>query len=629
MFVGYRVAAQDSTEGMNRAVSQSVRAIEESLVRFETIGGLDRADGAVTNSGPSTGLAVSENGFVISASINFSHQPTAIFARLADGTRVAAEIVSRDTSRNLVLLKIDSSVRLRVPKSIARSQLRVGQTAIAVGKAYQQDRPNVSTGIVSATQRVWGKAIQTDAKISRANYGGPLIDLQGRVIGILVPLDPNDDGQQAGTQWYDSGIGFAAPLDELMPRIKQMKSGKSLRPGLLGITLKGTDIYSDPAVIEYCPNTSPAWEAGLRPGDEIVDFGGHSITRQTQFKHAIGPLYESDAVRVSVERDGELLRFDIELAGEIEPYQPVGIGLIPSNQKGAPLVIRHVLNDSSAERANIMPGDEVISITGRDVATWQEARSRLAGHISGELIHIGIRRDNQSIELEVSIDKQSARTPTVLNSPRANAIEPEDSKLVEIAVAGSANQCVALIPDANEQDGPAGVIVWIPEPGKIDRTAYTKHWREGCSKRNLILLVPQSLNANRWRPDESEMIASAIELLAKRHRLNPNRITIGGTGAGAAMASLVVSQRRDLIQGLILLNAGLPARVAKIETAPNQPLLVLMAVDSPFEGRSNYSQTVARLHLSKLPFAIEKQESAALSDWIPTIARWSDSVDRL
>jgi len=71
-------------------------------------------------------------------------------------------------------------------------------------------------GILSATNRIWGKAVQTDAKISPGNYGGPLIDIRGNVIGILVPLSPQGQGEVAGAEWYDSGIGFAVPLNDML-----------------------------------------------------------------------------------------------------------------------------------------------------------------------------------------------------------------------------------------------------------------------------------------------------------------------------------------------------------------------------------------------------------------------------
>ena len=209
------LANQDLAPEFDRAVQAAVGQVSTSVVRFETVGGLEKVDGNFANAGPSTGVVVSPEGFLISAAINFAHQPAAIFARLPSGEKVPAEIVCRDTSRNLVLLQVKASETLTIPAVASRRQVRVGQTAIAIGRVYDASMPNISTGIISATNRIWGKAIQTDAKISPANFGGPLFGLQGRVIGILVPLAQDDEGVFAGTDWYDSGIGFAVPLADI------------------------------------------------------------------------------------------------------------------------------------------------------------------------------------------------------------------------------------------------------------------------------------------------------------------------------------------------------------------------------------------------------------------------------
>ena len=80
-----------------------------------------------------------------------------------------------------------------------------------------------------------GRAIQTDANISPANYGGPLIDIEGHVLGICVPLSPRAQGAASGVDWYDSGIGFAIPLSGAKRLIDEMKTGKHIKPGKLGV----------------------------------------------------------------------------------------------------------------------------------------------------------------------------------------------------------------------------------------------------------------------------------------------------------------------------------------------------------------------------------------------------------
>src|SRR5206468_263756 len=83
-----------------------------------------------------------------------------------------------------------------------KKDFQIGQTTLALGRTLDDiDRPpSVSEGIISALSRVWGKAVQTDAKVSPTNYGGPLVDLQGRVIGVMVPASPFDQEATAGIE---------------------------------------------------------------------------------------------------------------------------------------------------------------------------------------------------------------------------------------------------------------------------------------------------------------------------------------------------------------------------------------------------------------------------------------------
>lgn len=371
-------ARQGTFRNQDQAVEAALRQVAPSIVRFETIGGLEKIDGKITYTGPSTGVIVTEDGFAISAAINFAHQPAAIFARLPNGEKVPAEIVCHDTNRNLVLLKLTASQLFTVPVTVSRQQLQVGQTAIAVGRVFDQNVPSISTGIISATNRVWGKAVQTDAKISSANYGGPLLDLQARVIGILVPLSPDDEGVFSGTDWYDSGIGFAVPLDEILSRLPVMKGQPTMRAGRLGLTLKGADIYSDPATIAYCPGNSPAWNAGLRPDDIIVEVNQQPIGRQSQLKHALGPLYENDVVSMTVDRAGQRRTFQIMLAGEIDVYQPTGTGILPANRKSGALVVRHVFESSAAAAAGLHVNDEIVAAGGKPCRVGDDFRKIIA-----------------------------------------------------------------------------------------------------------------------------------------------------------------------------------------------------------------------------------------------------------
>ncbi len=130
----------------------------------------------LTGTAATTGVVVSEDGYLVSSAFNFISKPSTILVQVEGDHPFAARIVATDHLRMLTLLKIDAGglVPLRATRG---KKVEVGQWAIAVGRTYDSPEPSVSVGIVSAVNRVWGKAIQTDAKVSPVNYGGPLIDI--------------------------------------------------------------------------------------------------------------------------------------------------------------------------------------------------------------------------------------------------------------------------------------------------------------------------------------------------------------------------------------------------------------------------------------------------------------------
>ncbi len=223
-----------------KAIKAAVRQIAPCVVQIETQGGTELVAvgrrmpggpaGIRLGTGPTTGLIVHADGYVISSAFNFANKPQAILVRLPGHKEAyVAEIIANDETRMLTLLKVVGvNGKLPVPLAVPKSEMKIGQTALAVGRTLvgqTEQMPSVSVGIISAVQRIFGKAIQTDAKVSPTNYGGPLIDLSGRVQGVLVPASPHSEGETAGFEWYDSGIGFAIPLGGHQPRSAQDAQG--------------------------------------------------------------------------------------------------------------------------------------------------------------------------------------------------------------------------------------------------------------------------------------------------------------------------------------------------------------------------------------------------------------------
>ncbi len=314
---------------MQASLRAAVDRIAPSVVQIETIGGLEKVEGQLFGSGPTTGLIVDPKGYIISSAFNFAAEPASILVRLPDGTRKPAKLVATDHSRMLVLLKIDAGKPLPVGEIAPRSEIRVGQWAIAVGRTFEGDRPNMAVGIISALDRISGKAIQTDAAVSPNNYGGPLIDIRGRVLGVIAPLSPQAGGQMAGMEWYDSGIGFAVPAEDVQRALPRLEKGEDLYPGLAGISLKGPNIYTGRPVIAACLPKCPATTAGLKPGDEIVAIEGRPTHRTVEATTEIGRRYAGDKIHVAVMRNNKRIESELTLTDKLVPFQHGFFGVLP------------------------------------------------------------------------------------------------------------------------------------------------------------------------------------------------------------------------------------------------------------------------------------------------------------
>ena len=609
---------------MADAVRAAVESASRYVVQIETIGGLEQVDGVQTGSGPSTGVIVSEDGYILSSSTNLAHQPSSVFVRIGAGNRMPAEVVARDKSRNLVLLKVKTSERLPVPETGARKDLKVGQTAIALGKSYDSQNCNVSLGIISAKDRIWGRAIQTDAKISPNNYGGPLIDLQGRVLGILVPLAMDSEADLAGTDWYDSGIGFAVPLDEIMSRMDDLKTGTNLRAGKMGVVLQGADIYADPAIVAVCAGGSPAAEAGLRVDDEIVQVNSNEINRQAQLKHVIGPLYAGDAVELELLRGEKRLTIKFDLVAEVDPFQPVQLGLIPGTTG---MQIGHVIENGPAAVAGVKPDDELVSVLDETVDSWDQVRQLMWSRLPGQSVPIGVMRNGRKLEFELVLTPMSALIDEQFASNKKT--DTVTGKCIKRAVSLTEfeNRCFAIVPEQLDTNSNPSLLVWLAPPGKIEEARLMQLWQTACLDRNMIVLVPQPSDAKKWEPDESEFVRNVTLLMQRDYQLDENRIAIGGSGTGGAMACLVAKEFRSLYRGLIVVDSLIPDSFETLEST-TQSLLILAAASEQFEEAEQLAEQIDKLRRAFIPAALESGVDS-LEKWVPRLAAWIDALNRI
>ena len=386
-------AVADDTDGVGLAEEEVFRAaaaaVAPAVVRVEVAGvseaGLGGPAEASPASGPSSGLVVGAEGWVVATSFAVPKDATQAVVTLPGGTRHVARVTGRDLARGLVLLKIDLPAGmppLPVTEAVPREALSVGQGTLVLGRAWSASEPSVGVGILSATNRAWGRAVQTDASVSPANYGGPLVDLEGRVIGVLAPLPAETAGMMVGTELYDSGIGFAVPLEDILRVLPRLQAGETLSPGIIGIGYTSRDPFTAPPIVATCRADSPAGRSGLRAGDRIVEAGGHAVSRVAELRHAIAPLYAGDAIDLVVERGEarERIAVRVELVATLPPWRRPVLGLVPRRAgpgaAGDPggakpadgdaakpgVSVAWTWPDGPAARAGIEPGDRITSV---------------------------------------------------------------------------------------------------------------------------------------------------------------------------------------------------------------------------------------------------------------------------
>jgi serine protease Do len=257
---------------------------------------------------------ISSDGYILTSTFNFLRKPPVITVVLPGGERKVAKLLGRDETRRICVLKVDGVEDLPMPEYASRDEVKVGQWAVALGVGFGGDRPALSAGIISATHRIFAKAVQTDANLSPANYGGPLIDLDGRVIGLCVPLSPQSRDEAAGAEWYDSGIGFAVPIAENAERIEAMKQGKNFQPAFLGVQVKAFGTPARGVKITEVVDHSPAAEAGLKMDDIVVSLDDTEAIDPIHFTSLVGRYVAEEKANLSYRRGDEIKTVEIEFA---------------------------------------------------------------------------------------------------------------------------------------------------------------------------------------------------------------------------------------------------------------------------------------------------------------------------
>jgi len=319
---GRSVNLVKSTSAVERpagSVAEIAQRVLPSVVSIEAQSG----NGGATGSGfiiDSSGYILTNN-HVIAASVTSGGE---IQVRLNDGSSYAAQVIGRDSSYDLAVLKIRAT-NLKALQFGDSDKVAVGDSVIAIGSPLGLSG-TVTLGIISAKDRAvtagegqgensFINALQTDAAINPGNSGGPLVNATGAVIGVnsaIASLGSSFNGQAGSI-----GLGFAIPINQARKTADQLiKNGKATYP-VMGISVdmnfsgEGAQIAKTAGAVQA---GGPAAKAGLRSGDIITEIDGRAITSPEELIVAVRSHNVGEEITVTYKRGGILKTISLVLA---------------------------------------------------------------------------------------------------------------------------------------------------------------------------------------------------------------------------------------------------------------------------------------------------------------------------
>lgn len=324
---GLEVASTTDTKAAKSSVEAVASQVLPSVVALEvTAGG---------TGGSGSGVILDEDGLiltndhVVSLDSQADAEQAEIRVSFADGSTATGHVVGTDPLTDTALVQADDVSGL-TPITIGESEaLDVGEQVVAVGSPFGLDS-TVTSGIVSALDRpvevardaegnsTAYPAIQTDAAINPGNSGGALVNMDGQLVGINASI--RTAGADASGQSGSIGLGFAIPVDEILPIIEQLQAGETPTHARLGIEVADASqsggSTAEGALVRSVGEGTAAADAGLEDGDVITRIDDHVISGSDALVATVRSYRPGDRVEVTYVRGGEEQTTTLELGSD-------------------------------------------------------------------------------------------------------------------------------------------------------------------------------------------------------------------------------------------------------------------------------------------------------------------------
>ncbi len=361
----------------------------------------ERAPRRITSLG--SGFIIDPEGYIVTNNhvIEDAEEITVI---LHDDTNLQARIVGRDASTDLALLKVDPSSPLPHVSWGDSEAARVGDWILAIGNPFGLGG-TVTAGIISASKRdintgPYDSYLQTDASINRGNSGGPMFNLEGKVIGVNTAIFSPSGGS--------IGIGFAIPASLASNVIGQLRDYGRTRRGWLGVRIQTVtpDIAgslqlerAEGALVAGITEGGPASGTGLRPGDVILSFDGRPIREMRDLPRIVADTPIDKEVTVGIWRNGEAMDLTVRI-GElpddaasrgveretgVDSMEVLGLSLAPLSDelrrrfgydsRAEGVVVLDVREGTPGKAGGLQEGDLIVEVTPEPVTTPEEFRT--------------------------------------------------------------------------------------------------------------------------------------------------------------------------------------------------------------------------------------------------------------
>lgn len=362
--------------------------------------------------GQGSGFIVSSDGYILTNN-HVVQDAVNIRCRLNDGRELTAELVGSDKGTDIAVIKVEGSdlPYLELGNS---DELQICQRVLAIGNPLGL-QASASEGIISAVGRSglnvadFEDFLQTDAAINRGNSGGPLIDVDGRVIGINTAI-------VAGAGGGYMGIGFAIPSSMARLVMDQLINDGAVTLGYVGIAMQSMTTESAEVlglkrpmgvIVQDVMKHSPAEKAGIEAGDVILRFDGRPIDNPMSFRNKVKLARPGQKIDLEVYRQGDKRQLEIEIgsmpgavadhsAGEVMGLEVQTLTPKLARKHGyrhdKGVIITHVEKDSVAERANLREGDLILHVNQRPLESADDFYKILRSTQKGERLMLTVQQ---------------------------------------------------------------------------------------------------------------------------------------------------------------------------------------------------------------------------------------------